>query len=97
MHADEQQPELADAERQPDEQEPAPGDGGAAHEQDGGEGGGDEAQAGEEQRGQRVETDVDDDEVHAPDGGDHHRGGDVARFHMADAGLTYCLEQATIF
>ena len=26
-----------------------------------------------------------------------YRGGDVARFHMADAGLTYCLGQVTIF
>jgi hypothetical protein len=86
VHADEQQAELADAEGQPDEREPQPRDRGPAYEQHGREGRGHEPQTGEQERRHRVEADLDDDEVDAPDGGDQDRDGDVARSHMADAG-----------
>lgn len=82
VHADEEQPELPHPQGQSDTNDPLPGDLRPADEEDGGDGRDEEAQCGEEQWREVVEPDVDDDEVHTPDGGDEYGEGDVYGAHV---------------
>ena len=72
-------PNFATPERQSDAHDPLPRDLGPADEEHRGQRRDQEAQGGEEQRREVVEADLDDDEVHAPDGGDEDGEGDVGR------------------
>ena len=76
MDRDEEQAELADAEKEADRDDPFPRNGRPSYEQDRGERGQREPKRNEEQRRERLEADVDGDEVDTPEERDR-RGEDV--------------------
>ncbi len=76
MDGDEEKPELADAEKEADRDDPFHGNGGSSYEEDRRERGQREAKRDEEQRRERLEADVDRDEVDTPQERDR-RGEDV--------------------
>jgi hypothetical protein len=80
-HAREQQPELEDRERQRHQRDPPPRHAGGAQEEDRGHGRDEEPQCREQQRREVREADLDDDEVHAPHGGEPEREQQVAGRH----------------
>jgi molybdenum-dependent DNA-binding transcriptional regulator ModE len=81
VHRDEQEAELARADRGPDGDHPAPVRAGAPDEEDRREDHEREAQGDEEQRRERLERDVQDDEIQAPDEGDREGEQGVAGRH----------------
>jgi hypothetical protein len=81
VDGDEEEPELADAEKEADRDDPFRGNGGSSYEEDGRERGQREAKRDEEQRWERLEADVDGDEVDTPEECDRRREEVMAKGH----------------
>ena len=81
VDGDEEQPELADAEKEPDDDDPFQVDGGSSYEENGRERRQCEAESDEEQRRERLEADIDREEVDTPQERDRRGEGAMAKRH----------------